>query len=421
MDLGAGRRESGVELACAPPTPLGTPPSCRNLRSKREESRLALFPSFRRDGPPMKIRSIAAYAQFQPFRDGPYTCSGGRSADGFDSTIVRIDTDEGLVGWGEMAPLGAFYDPSFAGGARAGLRELAPLLVGRDAAATASIGHAMDLHLNGHPYIKSAIDMACWDLAAQAAGRPLYAVLGGAFGTRIPLYRSISQDTPEKMAAGAKKYAAEGYRRIQVKVGLSVHDDIERINACVDALPKGTVIFADANAAWSVAQAREFLRATRDLDYALEQPCRGYEAHKTLRGSCDRPLILDETMTDLAVLLRAHADGVVDGITIKIARVGGVSRARLMRDVAVEMGLRVTIEDTGGAEIDTAAMAHLMLSTPEEARQHTVDFHNWVSAGHGAASFDCRDGSMAAPQGPGLGVAVEIGALGEPFFVTPGA
>ena len=127
---------------------------------------------------PIKITSLSVFAQWQPFVDGPYTCSGNRSADGFDSTIVKIETDAGLVGWGEMAPLGAFYDPSFVGGARAGAALLAPLLIGLDPRQPVPLGRLMDLHLNGHPYAKSAIDMALWDLAAQSAGLPLAEALG---------------------------------------------------------------------------------------------------------------------------------------------------------------------------------------------------------------------------------------------------
>ena len=104
----------------------------------------------------MKITAITAFAQWQPFVDGTYTCSGGRSAAGFDSTIVRIATDEGITGWGEYAPLGSFYDPAFVGGAREGLRLLAPLLIGANPCATGALNRLMDLHLNGHPYANSA-------------------------------------------------------------------------------------------------------------------------------------------------------------------------------------------------------------------------------------------------------------------------
>ncbi len=181
------------------------------------------------------------------------------------------------------------------------------------------------------------------------------------------------------MAEQARSYVEAGYTRIQVKVGLDPDEDVARIEAVRDALPRDVVLFADANSGWNTHQARRFLRATRALDYYLEQPCDRYEENLALRADCDRPLILDESIDSLAVLMRACADRLADGITIKLARVGGITKARLIRDTAVEMGLAVTVEDTGGAEIDTAAMAHMSLSTPDSARLHTVDFHNWVT------------------------------------------
>ena len=115
---------------------------------------------------PIQIVSVSVFAQWQPFVDGVYTCSGGRSAAGFDSTLVRLETDAGLVGWGEMAPLGSFYDPSFAAGAREGLRLLAPFVLGLDPRQHAALTATVDRHLAGHPYAKSALDMAAWDVTA---------------------------------------------------------------------------------------------------------------------------------------------------------------------------------------------------------------------------------------------------------------
>jgi cis-L-3-hydroxyproline dehydratase len=176
-------------------------------------------------------------------------------------------------------------------------------------------------------------------------------------------------------------------------------------------------LFCDANGGWTRAEARRFLAGTRGLDYALEQPCVSYEDLKALRPQCDRPLILDETIDGLGALLRALADGVADGVTVKIARVGGITPARLLRDVAVEAGLLVTVEDTGGAEIDTAAMAHLSLSTPDGYRQHTVDFDRWVTVGNADGMPAASDGLLPAPEGPGRGVRVREAELGEPFAV----
>jgi L-alanine-DL-glutamate epimerase-like enolase superfamily enzyme len=334
----------------------------------------------------------------------------------FDSLIVCIDTDAHVQGYGEMAPLGAFYDPAFAAGARAALVELAPLLIGEDATQIAALGRRMDFHLKGHPYAKSAIDMACWDLLGKKADLPLAELLGGRYGTSVDLYRSIAQDTPERMVERARAYAAEGYRRIQVKVGLDPDEDIERIEAVHAALGPDIVLIADANCGWSTHQARRFLRATRQLDYYLEQPCATYEECRSLRTDCDRPLVLDESITDLAALLKAHADGTADAITVKIARVGGITKAKLIRDTAVEVGLAVTVEDTGGAEINTAAMVHMSLSTPRQHRLHTCDFHNWVTVSNARGMPAVEHGTITVGNAPGLGLEPLVESFGPPFF-----
>jgi cis-L-3-hydroxyproline dehydratase len=364
----------------------------------------------------MTIASISLFRQWQPFRDGTYRCSGGRSAEGFDSNIVEIVARDGTAGFGEMAPLGSFYDPAFAEGARAAMRELAPKLIGEKAAGIDAINRRMDLLLKGHPYAKSAIDMALWDLAGRRSGLSLATMTGGAEGDGVSLYRSLAQEAPEAMAARARKYIAEGYRRLQVKVGLDVREDIERLEAVRAAVPSDTVLFCDANGSWGTAETRQFLLATRSVDYALEQPCATYEENLAIRRACDRPLVLDETIDSVDVLLRALADSLVDGITIKLARVGGLTKARLIRDIAAARNLKITIEDTGGAEIDTAAYSGLMLSTPEGLRQHTVDFHNWVTVSNARADFSVADGRMTVPDGPGLGVEVDRAALGAPIF-----
>lgn len=362
------------------------------------------------------ISSIRIFRQWQPFRDGTYRCSGGRSAEGFDSTIVEITSRDGFAGYGEMAPLGSFYDPAFAAGAREAMRELAPALIGADAAGIEALNRRMDLLLKGHPYAKSALDMALWDLAGKRCGTSVATMAGGAEGTRLPLYRSIAQQAPEAMARRAESYIAEGYRRLQVKVGLDVDDDIARLEAVLAVIPGDTVVFCDANASWGSAETRRFLMATRHLDYVLEQPCASYDENLAIRRATDRPLVLDETIDGVDVLMRAIADGLVDGITIKLARVGGLTKAKLLRDMAIARNLKLTIEDTGGAQIDTAAYCALLLSTPENLRQHTVDFHNWVTVSNARGEFAIADGSMVPPQGPGLGLDIDAKAFGEPIF-----
>ena len=122
---------------------------------------------------PMKIIRIAAYQVDLPLREGSYRWSGGKSVTVFDSTIVQVETDAGIVGHGEVCPLGPFYLPAYAAGARAGIAELGPHLIGADPTELGALNRRMDAALKGHPYVKSAIDMACWDILGQAAGLPV--------------------------------------------------------------------------------------------------------------------------------------------------------------------------------------------------------------------------------------------------------
>ena len=124
----------------------------------------------------MKITAIHIYQVDLPLKEGRYSWSNGNFVDMFDATIVGLETDEGLRGYGECCPLGPAYLPAFARGVRAGLAELAPHLLGQNPLNLGAINRAMDSALRGHPYAKSPVDIACWDLLGQAAGQPLYAL-----------------------------------------------------------------------------------------------------------------------------------------------------------------------------------------------------------------------------------------------------
>jgi L-alanine-DL-glutamate epimerase-like enolase superfamily enzyme len=343
---------------------------------------------------------------------------GHVGSEAFDSLLVAVETDEGLTGWGEVSVISAAYAESFASGAQAGVAELAPLLATLDPSRPRSVLEALDGAMRGQPYVKSALDMACWDLTARLAGRPLCDVLGARHGERVPLYDVVTISPAEQAVALARTLLGEGYRRLQVKVGTTPEMDAERLIAVREAVGGAVPLYADANGGFTTASARRFLRATRDVDYVLEQPCRTYAECAALRTACDRPLVLDESIVTLEDLLRAHRDGVADGVTVKLQRVGGVTRAALLRDVAVELGLQVTVEDAGGASLATAAIVHLGLGTPERQRVHTCDFHRWVTVDHGTGLPAREDGGQAPPAGPGLGVEVDDEALGAPVLVV---
>src|SRR6516162_1252583 len=225
----------------------------------------------------MKITRIRAYRVELPLHEGSYKWSGGKSVTVFDSTVVEVQTDAGVTGYGEVCPLGPSYLPAYADGVRAGIRELGPHLLGQNPLELQKLNRRMDAALKGHPYVKSGIDMACWDVLGKATGQPVCVLLGGRYGDDFGLYRAISQEQAETMAARVADYRAEGYRRFQLKVGGDPLEDIERIRAVAALLQPGDRLIADANTGWLMHDALRVVRAVRDIDVYIEQPCLTYE------------------------------------------------------------------------------------------------------------------------------------------------
>ncbi len=367
----------------------------------------------------MKITAVRAYQVALPLGEGSYKWSGGKSVDVFDSTVVEVATDSGITGWGEVCPLGPFYLAAYGPGARTGIGELAPHLIGEDPRELERLNVTMDMALKGHPYVKSAIDMACWDILGKAAGLPVCTLLGGRYGNAIDLYRAISQESAAKMAAKVAGYRAEGYRKFQLKVGGDPDEDIARIRAARGRLKDGDVLVADANTGWLMHDAARVVRAVREIDVYIEQPCLSYEECLAIRRRTDHPFVLDEVIDSVAVLLRAHQDGAMDVINLKISKVGGLTRARQIRDLCVSLGIAMTIEDSWGGDITTAAIAHLAHSTPERFRFSATDFNSYVTVSTATGAPQRKNGRMAASTAPGLGITPRMKVLGKPVLSVP--
>ena len=225
----------------------------------------------------MKLTAIKVYQVDLPLVEGRYAWSEGKYVDVFDSTVVELITDDGLTGNGEVCPLGPFYLPAFGPGARAGIGELAPSILGEDPSQIARMNAIMDKALLGHPYVKSAIDMACWDLLGKSSNRPVASLMGGVLGKHVDLYRAISQAAPDAMAQNIDGYRKEGYRKFQLKVGGDPFEDIERIKAAASLLSQNEILVADANTGWRVDDALRVANAVKDLNVYIEQPCKTYE------------------------------------------------------------------------------------------------------------------------------------------------
>jgi cis-L-3-hydroxyproline dehydratase len=369
----------------------------------------------------MKISRISVY-EVTYSHDGPkmhYTLTRGSQPE--QITTVVIETNQGVVGCGE-SPTKPYYIPGFAAGARAGIAELAPHLIGEDPTQLGKINHIMDSELRGHAYVKSAIDIACWDILGKVAGLPLYVLLGGLQSEELTkLYVIINIDTPEKMVTDICKRHEEGFRIYQPKLGETFDKDIERIRATACCWKPGEFILVDANRGGLTHDAIRIVKALRDFNNIyIEQPCGSIEELKCVRNCCSHPIVLDELMDSPMSLLRAYHEGVVDGVAIKLSNVGGLTKARQMRDLCMALGLPMKVEDIyGGSGIIVAATAHLAHTIPQNLTLgYAYDFYDWpIDVVEGIPEWNKAKCSVRASARPGLGVRLRTEALGRPAGV----
>jgi L-alanine-DL-glutamate epimerase-like enolase superfamily enzyme len=363
----------------------------------------------------MKITGLKIYQVDLPLKEGSYSWSNQSFAT-FDSTVVVIETDRGITGVGETCPLGPSYLPAYAEGARTGIKQLAVDLIGENPLDILKLNHRMDDLLKGHPYAKSAIDMACWDILGKETGQPLYRLLGGLLQERVKLFKVVSRQDAAAMAQKINDYQDQGFKQFQMKVGANANDDIERIRQVAANLRPGNILAADANTGWQQHEAIRVVKAVRNVDVYIEQPCTSYEECLAVRQHTDHPIILDECMDSLEMLIRGYQDRAMDLVNLKINRVGGITRARQFRDLCVSLGIVMTIEDSWGGEIATAAIAHLAHSTPERFHFQSSAFHEYHSVAIASGGPTIEDGKMFMSDKPGLGVEPDFAVLGNAVY-----
>lgn len=364
----------------------------------------------------MKIDRIDVYEVTYRLVDARYAWSGGHAVTALTSAVVRVATDTGLVGFGEVCPLGPAYMAAHARGVAAALAELGPVLLGADPTKPRAVTALMDQALGGHAYAKSPVDIACWDILGQATGRPVADLLGGRLVEDFPLYRAISQETPESMAETVRRYRDEGYRKFQLKVGGVPEDDVARVRAVARVLAPGDLLVADANTGWRPHEALRVAREVADIDCYLEQPCATLAECLVVRERTRAPMVLDELLTDFAAFHDAAARRAMDAVNLKLSRLGGLTKAREIRDACERLGIAMTIEDSWGGDLATAAIAHLAGSTRPEWLLSSTDFNSYVDVRLADEAPRRAAGRLRVPSGPGLGIRVDENRLGRPVL-----
>jgi L-alanine-DL-glutamate epimerase-like enolase superfamily enzyme len=364
----------------------------------------------------MKITQIDIYQVNYKLLDHKYAWSRGQAVTSFISTIISISTDEGVKGFAEVCPLGSAYLDAYARGVPSGIEEIGRHLIGHDPCQINLINGLMDYALGGHPYIKSPLDIACWDILGKATNASICTLLGGKTMEKYPLYRAISQGPSKKMADDVARYREEGYRRFQLKVGGAPDDDIKRTRAVIKNLKPGDILVADANTGWLPHEAIRVANALAGEDIYLEQPCSSLEECCMVRDQTRLPMVLDEIIRDVHSLMRAYSRRAMNVVNLKISRVGGLTRAKQMRDLCESLGLAMTIEDSWGGDITTATIAQLVGSTGPGYYFTSTDFNSYNDMHIAEDAPTRKKGWLNVPSGTGLGITVNENLLGKPVL-----
>lgn len=362
----------------------------------------------------MKITRIRIFKTGLPYVGGGYAWGAGNVIETAQASVVVIDTDAGLQGCGEFTPCGENYMVAHSEGVEALARLLAPNLLGEDPRQLGRIEQILDHTVQGHGYAKAPFDAACWDILGQATGQPVWMLLGGKLTNGAPMYRVAPQKATDETLAEMQTYRDQGYRQFQIKVGGDWAEDIDRIHQGVGLLQPGEKAMADANQGWRVDDAIRVARATKALDFILEQPCRTYEECQQVRRVADQPMKLDECVTGMHAAQRIVADRGAEICCLKISNLGGLTKARRVRDFLVENRIPVVSEDSWGGEITTAAVAHFAASAPADYLVNTTDLMNYNTRSTGIGGAYANGGKLYAPDAPGLGVTPDFDSLGAP-------
>lgn len=366
----------------------------------------------------MKITRITVYQVDLPL-EHPYWLSGGRlKFEVLDATLVKLETDAGITGWGEGTPWGHTYVPAHGPGIRAGIETMAPFIIGLDPRRVLDVERAMDLALPGHLYAKSPIDMACWDIAGQAAGLPIADLMGGGSRTPKPIASSVGAKTVDETRAVMDRYRARGYVAHSVKIGGDVTRDIARIRDVEAHRPENEIILYDVNRGWTRQEALRVMRATEDLHVMFEQPCETLDDIAAIRPLHSAPVSVDESLVTLQDGARIARDGLAEVFGIKLNRVGGLTKAARLRDIALAHGIDLFVMATGGSVLADTEALHLAATIPDHnikavwACQDmlTVD----IAGGRGPRNID---GHLHPPEAAGLGVHPDEEALGDPVAI----
>jgi L-Ala-D/L-Glu epimerase len=334
--------------------------------------------------------------------------------------VVSIETDDGLIGWGEASPNARILS-STSGTIRAALDVLAPAVLGEDPRRIERIGECMEQALHGNPPAKAALDMALHDLLGRHFGEPVWRLLGGERATPLDTDRTVSLGSPEAMVAEARELVADGAEALKVKVGRAPRIDVDALRSIRDAVGDGVALRIDANQGWNRVDALYALERMVELDLQfVEQPLAAWdlEGLAGLRRRTPIPVMADEAVFSPEDALRAIRADAVDYINIKLMKSGGLVNACRIADLAQAGGVACMVGGMVETNLSATAAVHFAMA------KRNVTFRDLDMGLLGEAALVTRGGSVFegarhhVSPAPGLGIeALDLPGLGRPVAI----
>ncbi len=361
----------------------------------------------------IRIQQVDLYKLIIPLKE-PFIISLG-PVDNAESVIVLIKTNAGIIGFGECSPYtsinGESIDTCFIVG-----QYFAKVLKDKNPLQIKECLAAMDQVIYGNASIKSAFDMALYDIASQHAGLPLYEFLGGKKNKKLTTDMTVSIGDPAKMARDALRFKEEGFPAIKVKLGESKKKDVERIAGIRKAIGKDIPLRIDANQGWSVNTAIETLTALEKYNIQhCEEPIARWNFMKLrkVKKQSPIPIMSDESCGDHHDAKRLIDLDACDMINVKLGKSGGLFNAKKIIALAEKAGMYMQVGAFMESRMGITAGAHLALCSDYIIH---CDFDTPLMFTEDPVSGGViygKNGEVTVPDNPGLGASIDIAWLNK--------
>lgn len=326
---------------------------------------------------------------------------------GADNVLVRLRTNDGVVGWGESSPFSPVMGETQATGLTMS-KHLADIVKGRDPFTIPRIAADMDAFAPGHPGIKAAFEMALWDITGKISNQPVCCMLGS-FRDSFLTDKTVYLDTPEVMAQKAKKIVDMGFKVVKVKLGEAPEYDFQRLSGVRAAVGPNINLRIDANQGWTASTAVHALKMLEPLQVEFcEQPVPywDWEGLKFVRDHSPIAIMADESVHSPHDAVEAVRRSACDMINIKLMKTGGILNAMRVAQIADAADMKCMLGCMSEIKVALTAAAHVAMANPNTLYAD-LDAFTEYDVDPVIGGIQLKDGALSVPEKPGLGLDID--------------